>query len=732
MIKKLIKIILYLTFFFILIVSYLSIFGIKTDRFNSKIQNEISEINNKLGVELKSIQILLNLYDLSFELKTYRPVILFESHKLPLEEVKTNISIKSFINDKFLINNLNISTSEIKIRDLVMLTRSIKDSKELFLLDKIIKDGFLVSDINLNFDDNGKIIDNYKVNGYLKKGKLNIFKKYKIDDLNLLFKITNKSYFLEDIKTNFNKTKLLLPFINVKKRKNNFLIKGKILTNKNNIEILNFFFKDFVTNFNIADINFTSENNFSFDLNKKFKISNFNLESSINLKKLLYKPKIITLVEYLPNFNEFIELRNHKILISFKKNKLDINGNGIYLIEDKDDVIEYKISKKKNYFDFDTNLNLNKNNFLIDFLKFKKDENLNANLNFKGFYQKDKGVYFNSISFKDEKQNEFLINNLDLDNKIKINDIDLLKLNYTNINKIKNQISLTKNKKDYLIDGKSFDASNLINKLFKDNNNKGLSALFNKLNSTFKVNINKFYLDSEYFVNDFNGEFVVIDNEINKLNIISNFTNDRKLTVSINNTDNEKITTVFSDFATPFIKRFKFIKGFEEGSIDFSSSEKNNITSSQLKIYDFKLQELPALTKLLTLASLQGIADLLSGEGIRFSDFEMSYTNQNKLMTINEIYAIGPAISLLMDGYIEPDGLISLRGTLVPATTINKAIGSIPILGNILVGKKTGEGVFGVSFKIKGNPKDLKTTVNPIKTLTPRFITRTLEKIKKN
>ena len=29
-------------------------------------------------------------------------------------------------------------------------------------------------------------------------------------------------------------------------------------------------------------------------------------------------------------------------------------------------------------------------------------------------------------------------------------------------------------------------------------------------------------------------------------------------------------------------------------------------------------------------------------------------------------------------------------------------------------------------------PKDLKTTVNPVKTLTPRFITRTLEKIKKN
>ena len=101
------------------------------------------------------------------------------------------------------------------------------------------------------------------------------------------------------------------------------------------------------------------------------------------------------------------------------------------------------------------------------------------------------------------------------------------------------------------------------------------------------------------------------------------------------------------------------------------------------------------------------------------------------LMTIDEIYAIGPAISILMNGYVEKDKLISLRGTLIPATTINKVIGSIPILGQILVGSKTGEGVFGVSFKIKGPQENLETSVNPIKTLTPRFITRTLERIKK-
>ena len=196
--------------------------------------------------------------------------------------------------------------------------------------------------------------------------------------------------------------------------------------------------------------------------------------------------------------------------------------------------------------------------------------------------------------------------------------------------------------------------------------------------------------------------------------------------------DSGKVTTLFVDKAEPFVKRYKFIKGFEDGTLDFYSLDTGNESISTIKIYNFKLKELPTLTKILTLASLQGIADILSGDGIRFDEFEMNFKNKDNLLTIEEIYAIGPAISILMNGYVEKNKLISLRGTLVPATTINKAIGSIPILGDILVGSKTGEGVFGVSFKIKGPPKNLETTVNPIKTLTPRFITRTLEKIKKN
>ena len=192
----------------------------------------------------------------------------------------------------------------------------------------------------------------------------------------------------------------------------------------------------------------------------------------------------------------------------------------------------------------------------------------------------------------------------------------------------------------------------------------------------------------------------------------------------------EKVTNLTTGYPKPLIQRYKFIKGFEEGTLDFKSIYKNKISNNVLIIDNFKVKEVPVFAKLLTLASLQGIADLLTGEGIRFTDFEMKYNVEKNLTKIDEIYAIGPAVSIMMDGYIEKDKLVSLRGTLVPATTVNRTISSIPLLGDILVGKKVGEGVFGVSFKIKGPSKNLKTSVNPIKTLTPRFITRTLEKIK--
>ena len=321
--------------------------------------------------------------------------------------------------------------------------------------------------------------------------------------------------------------------------------------------------------------------------------------------------------------------------------------------------------------------------------------------------------------------------NLLIDKYHRIVKFDEISLNYFDDEGKKNQVSIKrKQKNDYELNGSLFNANSLISDLLKSEDNKHTRIFKNNIN--LSLDLKDVYIDDKNIISDLKGNLYIENNKLNQADVSAIFDNNKKITFTINTNNNEKITTLFSSRAKPLVKRYKFIKGFEEGYLDFYSSKINNVSKSKLKIYDFKLKELPALTKLLTLASLQGIADILSGEGIRFDEMEMNFENSTNLMTIDELYAIGPAISILMSGYIEENKLISLRGTLVPATTINKTVSSIPVLGKILVGDKTGEGVFGVSFKIKGKPDDLKTIVNPIKTLTPRFITRTLEKIKKN
>ena len=82
-----------------------------------------------------------------------------------------------------------------------------------------------------------------------------------------------------------------------------------------------------------------------------------------------------------------------------------------------------------------------------------------------------------------------------------------------------------------------------------------------------------------------------------------------------------------------------------------------------------------------------------------------------------------------MEGY-QDSSVTSLKGTLVPAKTLNKIISKIPVIGKIVIPKDVGEGLFGISFKLKGPPGNIKTTINPIRTITPRFIQKIIEKNK--
>ena len=713
----------------ILSILYLSIFGLETEKFNNQIKNKIYQSNKDLDIELKKIRLTLNPLNFQINAKTIGPRIFFKKKQIQLEYIKTEISLNSILKNKIVSSKLEFSTRSIMLKDLISIFRSLTGKPELFLLEKSIKNGQVIANVKLNLDEHGKIKKDYKITVDLKEGKIKFLKDYNFENINFYLKIYDNTIDFKNINFRSNKINFFSNDLKIIQSKDTFFVKGYINNEEAilNNDLLKLFNID-TKNLNFLNTNFNSQNKFSFIIDKRFTIKDYKINSKIKLSQLSFKEQEF-LKPFFPKLSKLIIFKNQKIEIDYKNKILGFKSSGKIKFEKEFEDIDFSLIKINDKFDFDTQINLNKTVFNIDFLNFKKKKQSKVQIKISGDYNENSNLNLKNISIT-EKDNKIILHNLLIDKTNQIKEFRKIDLDYFDSEGKRNIILVNKiNKNEYQVKGQTFNANSLISNLLKDNDKK-IKIFKNDLK--IKINLNQVFIDSENLINDLNGLLELKNNEIVEAEISAFFMDKNSLKFTIRSNQNKKITKFVSSKAKPFVKRYKFIKGFEEGNLNFSSSKIDGISNSLLIIDNFKIQEIPVLAKLLSLASLQGIADLLTGEGIRFSDFEMKFTNNKKLMTINELYAIGPSISILMEGYVQSNELISLRGTLVPASTINRTIASIPVIGNLLIGKKVGEGVFGVSFKIKGPPKNLETSVNPIKTLTPRFITRTLEKIKKN
>ena len=807
MIKKILKYISIVLGVFVLLIIYLSTAGIETEKFNNQIQDLVKQKNDKFDTSLKKIKLTLDPLNFKINAKTIDAKITFIGKPIELEYIKTQISLNSLIKSQLVTSQVEISTKPILLKNFVGFIRSINNRPELFFLERFIKKGYLIADLKFSFDELGKLKEDYKINGLVKEGEISFFKKNKLEKINFIFNITENNFNFRDVSFDAKNINFLSEKLNIKKDKKNYLLEG-IIRNKNsplNDELLQII-KLKYPQFDLINTNFETNNDFSFNIDNKFKIKNLEVNSSILIDRsqfkknnlisknfieindiidlkdhkikasyvnkrlslegkgqvkfqnkfeiieyeLINKGSDLDLVsnielseldiknqnlirEYLPKTKDILNLKNHKIKLNYKDNILSLKGSGKIKLDKEFNKVGYFFSTKNKRYNFETDLKIKDTPIKIDFINYEKDKNLNSQLKINGNYNKKFGFDFKKISLL-SKNNNLIVNDLTLDKNNKLMKVDKIDLNYFDNSNVKNKFVLNRIKNNnYELKGSTLNADTIITNLLDGKDDQQLDIF--KENINIKLNFSEVYIDNDNIVKNLNGKLRIVDNKVDQANIFAVFDDNKNFTFTINTKEGEKITTLFSSKARPLVKRYKFIKGFEDGNegyLDFYSSKKNSISNSKLIIDNFKIKEIPVLAKLLSLASLQGIADLLTGEGIRFTDFEMNFTNKDKLMTIKELYAIGPAISILIEGYIEENNLISLKGTLVPATTINRSIASIPLIGDLLIGKKVGEGVFGVSFKVKGPPKKLETTVNPIKTLTPRFITRTLEKIKKN
>lgn len=139
---------------------------------------------------------------------------------------------------------------------------------------------------------------------------------------------------------------------------------------------------------------------------------------------------------------------------------------------------------------------------------------------------------------------------------------------------------------------------------------------------------------------------------------------------------------------------------------------------------DVRLSRAPFLAQVLSLASLEGLADTLSGEGVQFSRIEAEVSYAAGRYRFSDAVAAGPAIGITASGAIEPARRsLRIEGVLVPSYGINSFLGELPLIGDLLT-SRPGEGIVSLTYGINGTFDRAEVSVNPLSVLTPGILRR--------
>ncbi len=141
---------------------------------------------------------------------------------------------------------------------------------------------------------------------------------------------------------------------------------------------------------------------------------------------------------------------------------------------------------------------------------------------------------------------------------------------------------------------------------------------------------------------------------------------------------------------------------------------------AHLSIRSFTLRNSQILGRILSIGSLTGLSNALTGSGIAFKELSGDIRSQGGVIKLKNGKAQGNALGIGIGGTIDTNkSTLNLNGTLVPAAALNTIFSNIPLLGAIAGGDN---GLIAFNFSVKGPQSDPSVMVNPFSGLTPGFL----------
>ena len=690
------------------------------------ISQKITQSNNNIQLDFNSIKFKLDIKKISLFIETIKPTIKYANSVIPVNEIKVYIDFITLLKSEPKIKNIYISSEILDIILIKKLFKNLKPSNLASFINHKLTEGKLKTEIEIYFNDEN-LLENFIAKGSVINLKAKILRDFDLEKANFKFFADKTDILLKNFNGNIGPFNIFdgdlkVDFFKGVNLKSNFT--SSLKYNKKNS---NFFdtFNNYDYLKNLFDINANLNNTLEVSFDSNYKVKKYFFKTNGEISKASFKLK-----EPQKTF-----LSNKKIdEVSFIDTKIESNFNS----KNNTSQIFGKYSLNgKNFLPFNL-----KNSFKKEILKLTIAAEYDQDLKFEIInYEKDPSTISEiSIDLYKDKEN-INIQNLDYSegkNSISFKDLKFNKKNFLSLNEIlvktnkdgreNNNFSI-KLKNKFIVNGNIFDARNLPKILNRSSEN----SIFKNINKEVEINLRNIVAPLSNKMKNFTLIGKIENGKFTKISSKGDYGNNNFLDISLKNDKlgKKKYLEIYSDLTRPLLTEFSFFNGLTGGNLLYSSIIEKNNSNSKLVIENFKVVNAPGMVKLLSLADLGGLADLAEGEGISFDVLEIKMEKNKDTLKINEILALGPSISVLMEGY-QDKKVTSLRGTLIPAKTLNNMISKIPVIGDIIIPKEIGEGLFGISFKMKGPKGKIKTTINPIRTITPRFIQKIIDRKKYN
>lgn len=257
----------------------------------------------------------------------------------------------------------------------------------------------------------------------------------------------------------------------------------------------------------------------------------------------------------------------------------------------------------------------------------------------------------------------------------------------------------------------------------QDNEDDGLE---NTYNTDVFINVNSLWTNNTTPIQNFAGSVQLRRGiGIEEVHMVGNYGIDKSIKVKLDYTPisgGEHYLAIDSNNAGSTLKVLRLYENMVGGTMKIEARRsKDKKFVGHAIVRDFSIQNAPVMTKLLTVASFTGMIDLLKGDGLTFTHFNAPFEYNRKILLLKDAKAEGNVLGITTDGtFNRATTGINLEGVIAPAYSVNRFLGKIPVVGNVLAGKDGT--IFAATYDIKGDTEDPEIDINSLSMLSPNSL----------